>query len=192
MRLFVAVDLDDAARTAIAAEQKRVAAAMDDARSSVTWVKPDRMHLTLVFLGEVPEVRATAIVDAIGEPVAQAPFDLTFAGVGVFPPRGAPNVLWVGASAGEAESIALQRQLADRVERLGITLERRPFHPHLTLARWKASRGADRARALAAGGGAAIATVRVDHATLYQSRLSPAGPTYTALARATLSASRRP
>ena len=65
MRLFVAVDLDDAARTAIAAEQKRVAAAMDDARSSVTWVKPDRMHLTLVFLGEVSDAHAPAIVDAV-------------------------------------------------------------------------------------------------------------------------------
>jgi RNA 2',3'-cyclic 3'-phosphodiesterase len=192
MRLFIAIDLDDGARKAIADEQRRLKAAFDDSPSSLKWVRPEQMHLTLVFLGEVPETRVPAVVDNIGEPVAQAPFDLTFAGLGVFPPRGAPNVLWVGASSGEAESIALQRELADRVQRLGIVLERRPFHPHLTLARWKSSRGADRPRALEAVGDAVIATVRIDHATLYQSRLSSAGPAYTALARANLSASRRP
>ena len=192
MRLFIAIDLDDGARAAIADEQRRLKAAFDDSRSAIKWVRPEQMHLTLVFLGEVPDTRAPAIVDAISEPVAQAPFALTFAGIGVFPPRGAPNVLWMGPLSGEPESISLQRELADRVQRLGVALERRPFHPHLTLARWKTSRGADRARALAAPRDGAVATVGVDHATLYHSRLSSAGPTYTALARATLSASRRP
>ena len=57
MRLFIAVDLDDTARAAIAAEQKRVAAALGDARSAMKWVKPEHMHLTLVFLGEVSDPR---------------------------------------------------------------------------------------------------------------------------------------
>lgn len=188
MRLFIAIDLDDDARAAIADAQRRLKAAFDDSRSAIKWVRPEQMHLTLVFLGEIQEARAAEIVAALDDGVRQAPFDLTFAGIGVFPPRGAPNVLWVGASSGEAASIALQRELADRVQRLGVVLERRPFHPHLTLARWKTSRGADRARALESARDAPIATVRVDHATLYQSRLSSAGPTYTALARATLSA----
>src|SRR5262245_22512686 len=192
MRLFIAVDLDDEARAAIADEQRRLKVAFDDARSSIKWVRPDHMHLTLVFLGEVPEARAPAIVDTVNQPVAQPPFDLVFAGIGVFPPRGAPKVLWVGAAAGEADSIGLQRELANRMRRLGVELDQRPFHPHLTLARWKTSRGADRSRALATGPDGAIARVHVDHATLYQSRLSSAGPTYTPLARATLSASRRP
>jgi 2'-5' RNA ligase len=187
MRLFIAIDLDEAARAAIADEQRRLKSVIGETRSAIKWVRPDHMHLTLVFLGEVAEAHAPAIVDAIGEPVTQAPFDLGLGGIGVFPPRGAPNVLWLGAAAGEKESIELQRELADRVQRLGVALERRPFHPHLTLARWKTSRGADRARALAAGSDRAVATVHVDHTTLYQSRLSPAGPTYTPLARATLS-----
>src|SRR5262249_60404254 len=104
------------------------------------WVRREQMRLTLVFLGGVPEARAAVVVDAIGAAIAQPPFDLTFAGLGVFPPRGAPNVLWIGAGSGADASIALQRELADRVERVGIALERRPFHPHLTLARWKTSR----------------------------------------------------
>ena len=187
MRVFVAIDLDEAARAAIADEQRRLKAALGETGSSVKWVRADHMHLTLVFLGEVPEPGVQALVDAVNEPVAQAPFDLAFGGIGVFPPRGAPSVLWVGAATGAGESIELQRQLADRARRLGVAPEHRPFHPHLTLARWKTSRGADRPRALAAGSERVIATVRVDHATLYHSRLSPAGPTYTPLARATLS-----
>jgi 2'-5' RNA ligase len=109
--------------------------------------------------------------------------------VGVFPPHGAPNVLWIGASAGEAETIVVQRQLANRVVPLGIPLERRPFHPHLTLARLKDSRPSDRAAILRESRRNVVATTRIDHATLYQSRLSSQGATYTPLARATLSPS---
>ena len=187
MRLFVAIDLDDAARAAIAGEQKRLKSVIGETRSTLKWVRTDHMHLTLVFLGEVPEASAGDVVGAIGAPVAQAPFDLALSGIGVFPPRGAPNVLWIGAAAGVAESVELQRQIAGRLRPLGIALESRPFHPHLTLARWKGSRPADRERARAGESDRVIATVHVDHATLYQSRLSSAGPTYTALARATLS-----
>jgi len=187
MRLFIAIDLDDAARAAIAEEQRRLKAAFGDTRSSIKWVQPGHMHLTLVFLGEVPEASAPAIVGAIDEPVAQAPFDLAFGGIGVFPPRGAPNVLWIGVAAGGGDAAALQRQIADRVRGLGLASDSRPFQPHLTLARWKSSRGADRARARAAGTDRVVTTVHVDHATLYQSRLSSSGSTYTPLARATLS-----
>ena len=191
MRLFIAIDLNEDARGAIADEQRRLKVAIGQTRATVKWVRPEQMHLTLVFLGEVAETRAQAIVDAIGQPVPQPPFDLAFAGIGVFPPRGAPNVLWIGASAGEAPSVELQRQLADRVAQLGIPLERRPFHPHLTLARLKESRPSDRAAALGADRGTVVATVHVDHATLYQSKLSSQGPTYIPLARATLSTSSR-
>jgi RNA 2',3'-cyclic 3'-phosphodiesterase len=188
MRLFVAVDLDDAARSAVAAEQKRVAAAMGDARSSVKWVKPDQMHLTLVFLGEVSEAQAPTVVDAISQPVPAAPFALTFQGLGVFPNHGGPRALWIGVTHGEPNVIALQIEIARRATEAGIALESRPFHPHLTLARWRQSRPSDRRRALAAARPDVVARVAVYGATLYHSRISSAGPTYTALARATLSA----
>jgi 2'-5' RNA ligase len=187
VRLFIAIDLDEAARTAIAEEQRRLNTAIGQSRATIKWVRPEQMHLTLVFLGEVPEARAPAIVDAISQPIDQPSFDLAFTGIGVFPPRGAPNVLWIGASTGETASIELQRRVADRVGQLGVPLERRPFHPHLTLARFKESRPGDRAAVLAAGADRVVAAVHVDHATLYQSRLSSQGPAYSALARATLS-----
>jgi RNA 2',3'-cyclic 3'-phosphodiesterase len=186
VRLFIAIDLDAAARAAIAIEQKRLQAILrEDRRSSIKWVSPDHMHMTLVFLGEVKEARAAALIDDVRKDVAHAPFDLVFGEIGVFPPRGAPNVLWIGVTSGAEPAIALQHELAGRVARHDVPLESRPFRPHLTLARWRASRSGDRDRALAAFRHG-IATLRVDHATLYQSRLSSAGPSYTALARANL------
>jgi RNA 2',3'-cyclic 3'-phosphodiesterase len=186
MRLFIAVDLDDVAREAIAAEQKRLIAAIGG-RGGLRVVKPDQMHLTLVFLGHVDDARVPEITSAAGESIGRAPFDLVFAGVGVFPPRGRPNVLWLGVADGAREAIAVQHEMASRVQRFGVELEQRPFHPHLTLARWRDSRPADRTRALDAATTRTIARIHVDHVTLYQSKLSPAGSTYSVVARATLS-----
>lgn len=189
MRLFIAVDLNDEARAAIAAEQKRIGAALRDvSRSVLKWVRVEHMHLTLLFLGEVEEERARSVVDAVGEPIAAAPFELAFGGIGMFPPRGRPNVLWIGVTAGAAPTVALEQTLKQRIEGVGIDVEQRPFHPHLTLARWRESRERDRSHVEEVAGDRTIARVRVDHATLYQSRLGPAGPAYTELARANLSA----
>jgi 2'-5' RNA ligase len=78
--------------------------------------------------------------------------------------------------------------IAARAATLGLPIEDRAFHPHLTLARWRESRPADRRRALAVSPRGVVAAAHIDGATLYQSRLSPAGPTYTPLARANLTA----
>jgi RNA 2',3'-cyclic 3'-phosphodiesterase len=187
MRLFIAIDLDEATRSAIAREQKRLAGVLRaGSRSSLKWVQPDHMHLTLVFLGEVDEARATPLIEDIRRDIVQAPFDVVFGELGVFPPRGAPNVLWTGVTAGVEPAIVLQRTVSERVCRHGFPPETRPFRPHLTLARWREARSADRQHVMTADQ-RDVATLRVDHATLYQSRLSSAGPSYTPLARANLS-----
>jgi len=186
LRLFVAIDLDAEARGSVGAEQQRLARVLD-ARGSLRWVKPEQMHLTLSFLGEVDEARGAAVADAMRAPIPVAPFTMRFRGLGVFPPRGAPSVLWLGVADGSAQAIDLQRRVADRLEPLGGPREARPYHPHLTLARWRDGRPGAARRALAADGGREIARVDVRYVTLYQSRLSPHGPTYTALAQAELS-----
>jgi 2'-5' RNA ligase len=186
MRLFVAVDLSEDARQAIAAEQKRIAAALAEAKTRLKWVRSEHLHLTLVFLGEVEDVRVPSVVDAIGRDVDAPPFDVTFSGAGVFPPHRAPRALWIGIGAGASELTAVQKELAQRVARTGVDLDDRPFSPHLTLGRWRTSRPSDGRRALAAAGQGAIARMRVAAATLYQSQLSSSGPAYTARARANL------
>src|SRR5207247_2541511 len=130
MRLFVAIDLDDDGRRAIAAEQKRLMRELPG-ESSLRMVRPEQMHLTLAFLGEVDDVRGAAIVDAMREDVKAAPFPIVYAGLGVFPPHGAPRVLWLGVTTGRGAAIAVQRQITDRLSRVGIEAEhatyQRPF-----------------------------------------------------------------
>ena len=185
MRLFVALDLDDDSRRAIAALQHRVAETLGADRSIKT-VDPAKMHLTLAFLGEIADRDVPAIVDTLSIDIVVARFAAVFQGLGVFPPRGAPRILWLGVGDGSAEIVEVQQVVASRLGGLGIALEPRPFHPHLTLARWRTSRPADRPRVLSAESRGAVASVNVDHVTLYQSRLSSAGPAYTALTRANL------
>ena len=185
MRLFAAVELSDEARLAIAAEQKRIAARFSGT-SMLRWVKPEQAHLTLVFLGNVDAGRAPVVIESVGRDVDLAPFEMALDGIGVFPPRGAPRVLWVGVSDGAKETTLLQREIAKRVTSLGIAIEERSFHPHLTIARWRESRPADRDRALDTGSRGTLARFAVRAATLFESRLSPAGPAYTALAHANL------
>jgi 2'-5' RNA ligase len=188
VRLFVAVDLDDAARASIAAEQDRLRRTAGG--SALRWVRPEHLHMTLVFLGEVAEQRANAVIEAYATPAAIRPFDLAFSGIGAFPPRGAPRALWIGVSRGESELKSLQQRMVDRAREQRITLESRPFSPHLTVGRWKDSRSSDRQRYVTDVPSAEIARVRISRATLYRSQLSSTGPTYTALAHATLAAPR--
>jgi 2'-5' RNA ligase len=185
MRLFAAIELDAAARAAIAEEQQRLAAMFRDRGAAPRFVTPEHMHLTLVFIGEVPEERAPSIVAAASEPIPMSPFAVAFGGIGAFPPRGAPRVLWLGVADGAPEVMRLQSVVASRLEVAGVAREARAFHPHLTLARWKESRAADRPRADARTL-AMVARVEVSAATLFQSRLSPKGSSYTVLGRAEL------
>jgi 2'-5' RNA ligase len=226
-RLFVAIELSETVRQAIAAEQKRiVAAAMSVANvadavrvapgGAARCVQPDHLHVTLAFIGEVAEPRAAAISEAWAEPLPAAPFDLEFGAAGVFPPRGAPRVLWLGITSGAEQAGVVQRLVAARLEAIGIVLEKKPFHPHMTLARWprgrragrmagrtpgtpetpegaeRLPRAADSRRAIAAHRGTAIPRLAVDEVTLFQSRLSPSGSAYTPLARARLTAASIP
>ena len=186
MRLFVAVDLSEAAREAIAAEQKRIAAQLAGMKTSLRWVAPAQVHLTLVFLGGVDAEGVASVVEIVGGAVDVPPFDMVLQGAGVFPPRGAPRVLWIGVADGAVELMRMQRELVARVAALGIAVDDRPFHPHLTIGRWRESRPADRERTIQAASSGSLARVRVGYATLYESRLSPAGATYRALAHANL------
>jgi 2'-5' RNA ligase len=176
----------------IAGEQKRIAAALVSTSGSLKLVKPEQMHLTLLFLGEVQEPRVQPVIEAMNTAVHLPVFDIAFGGAGVFPPRGAPRVLWMGVTEGAAPLTGLQKEIAERIRALGVVFDDRPFHPHLTVGRWRAARGDRAARGrLRREGGAlresgVVAGVRVTRATLYQSRLSSSGPAYTALAHATL------
>jgi 2'-5' RNA ligase len=187
MRLFIATDIDDAAREQIGALQWQLKRRVDDA-SSMKWTRPDQVHLTLVFVGEADELLSAKLIVAMQKRSAHGAFDATFERIGIFPPRGGPRVLWLGVGDGTAEMIALQREIAARVEAAGVNLESRPFHPHLTLARWREGRPRERRAFEELADTGAVTRVRIDHATLYRSQLSSGGSIYTPVARVTLSA----
>lgn len=188
MRLFIATDLDDTSRADIAQLQNRLAKRCS-VRAAPKWTKPAQMHLTLAFIGEASDDVATRIVAAMDRPVVAAPFEAVFDRVGMFPPRGAPRVLWLGVGDGAAAMVALQKEIAARLETLGVDLERRPFQPHLTLGRWRDARPSDRRAFDVNGDPEVVARVRVDHATLYRSQLAASGSIYTPIARVRLAES---
>ena len=179
MRLFVAVDLDEPARSAVVRQQARLRALVPGA--SLRWVRPEHLHITLAFLGEVDDARVGGIVTILGPAIHQAPFELRLGGLGVFPPRGAPRTLWIESN--DPRLSDLQREIAGRLERGGLRLDARSFSSHLTIARWKRSRPGDRSSFLSIQLPGPFAHMTVDHATLYESRLSSAGPIYTERAR---------
>jgi 2'-5' RNA ligase len=167
-RLFLAVDIDEATRAQVGRISARLRDAIEPAKAS--WVRPERMHMTLQFYGDADAALEARLRAALARPIPQAAFDVTFDRVGWFPDRGTPRVLWLGVDAGLEQ---LRR------------LHNEPFTPHLTLARFRdrVTRGtlAGIARIPASAGPS-----RIDRVTLYESRLSPAGPTYVPLAEAML------
>lgn len=125
MRLFVALELPPAAKTALAT--------LCYGLPGMRWTAPDSFHLTLRFLGETPAHRAEE-ADAALAAIRARPFDLTLAGVGVFERLGRPQSLHVMAARTDALS-HLQTKIETALQRAGFPAERRRFHPHVTLGR---------------------------------------------------------
>ena len=198
MRLFIALDIDDAIRERLGRFVEGVRNFAPDAR----WVKPESLHVTLKFIGEQPDAAVEKIKQALGA-VTAATTEINFRGYGFFPTTKSARVFWIGMEAGTPLA-ALAATIDEKMAALGIPKEDRAFSPHLTLAR-------------AAGGSGSPRRQRGDHPNrafsylldklsalpvpefgamkpreffLYQSQLSPKGSKYTKLARFMLSLER--
>lgn len=135
-RLFFAARVSPAQEMAAAVMSDRLAELWPEAERLIAWVAPENYHVTLKFLGAVPQVRVASIVDAARLAIAaEAPFRLSLSGLGAFPPSGSPRVLWVGIAPGGLELARLASRIDDALEPMGFAREERVFHPHLTLAR---------------------------------------------------------
>jgi 2'-5' RNA ligase len=188
VRLFVGIEVDDAVR-ASAAAIARPAATVLAPYLAIRWVAAENLHLTLWFLGEVPEPRATAVLNGVGPFFDVSPFDLHIGGFGAFPPSGLPRVLWLGVQQGQHSLAELHRALVPRLQPLGFEPERRPFSAHLTLGRVKAARGVARpreVRALWRDLPADAGVCRIEWITVFRSTLSSKGAVYEPLVRVPL------
>lgn len=190
-RLFVAVPLSEAARSAVTAVVERVreaerAAAPED--RPVRWVRVDGLHLTLRFLGATPEDRLEGLeraVDAAAGVVS--PFGVRIAGAGGFPGPNRPRALWLGISEGGDALADLARRLDDGLASEGWDRETRPFRAHLTLARADGVPAGGRtvARLIAEAQGLDAAWT-AERLTLYESQLGGGPARYIALHEARL------
>jgi 2'-5' RNA ligase len=185
VRLFIAFELDEAVRKQLG----RLIEALRIDAARIRWVEPKNIHLTLKFLGEVPDGAVAKVCQAAGEvAAAAAPVEFRIAGVGAFPNVRAPRVIWVGVPDPPQELIAVQQALEARLAELGYRKEARRFAPHLTLGRVKGVRNrnalAGRLENFAdwnADGGQYC-----DELTVVASELRREGPIYTAVHRAPL------
>jgi len=190
MRLFVASELAPGvvASALDLIDRLRAKAARLAPQARMTWVTADRLHVTVRFIGHVDEHKADAIRDALGSALTVEPFDLTLAGTGAFPPKGPPRVVWAGLTAGRDRLLAVERTVSERLALAGVAPENRPYNPHLTLARVREAAGLRAASLLDGVHEMVLGVTPVDAITLFESRLSPKGPTYVALRRTKLHA----
>jgi 2'-5' RNA ligase len=157
-------------------------------RSEIRWLEPANLHVTLWFIGEIPAAAVDPLAAALHAPFAGGVFELRFAGFGAFPESGSPRVIWLGIERGRTELVSLYAQVRDRLGPLGYEPERRPFAPHLTVARVKEVKRSDvlTLRKLLASAETGLDPARADSVTLFRSHTSPHGARYESLLRVPL------
>ncbi len=176
MRLFVALELPTDVRQELDQRTRRARSGLPRAR----WLGPEAMHLTLVFLGETAEDQLPALHRELRSAFARSqPMDLQVVELGAFPPRGRRRIVWAGVEA-TGDLGGLQGNVAEAVERtLRIEPERRPYHPHVTLARCKPPWPPSAVDSLTmAYGPEPVEAFRVDHGSLVVSHLHRSGARY--------------
>lgn len=183
MRLFIAIELPDEIRAALAAVQNDLRRAQAD----VAWTKPDNQHLTLKFLGEVEAPRVPSIIAACQQAVAGIyPFTISLRDTGAFPNLRGPRVLWAGLDQGTAELRQLHAQLEAQLAQSGFAKDDRAFKPHLTLGRVKSMKNVPALVARLTSTPLPALAFTAAEIVLMQSQLHPAGSIYTPLAKIAL------
>lgn len=187
LRAFVAVEMPGPVRQAL----EEIQSDLKQLNIRARWVRPENIHLTLKFLGNIPVGHVPSIGDVLRAAAqAHTRFSLAVAGMGVFPDIRRPKVIWVGLIGRPDALTPLQQDLDGRLAALGFPPAEKPFRGHLTIGRFKAEGlpgpVADAVKRYAT---ATFATAAVDEIVLLRSDLRPEGPLYTTLAREKLMAS---
>jgi 2'-5' RNA ligase len=189
LRAFIALEFPESLQSAIHRQTARLREAAGS--SAARWVRPQNLHLTLKFLGDVPASNIEFINQALAVEAAKVRcFHLKVGGLGAFPSMKRARVVWVGIQ-GPAELAALQQSIEKATARLGYAAEERPFSPHLTIARIRQSASIAEQQqlrqALESTQLGSIGQTEVRAVTLMKSDLQPGGSVYTPLYSADLS-----
>lgn len=183
MRLFVAILLDDEVRAALGRVQQHLSPIC----SGVRWVRQEQLHITVKFLGEVPDRDVAGVSKALEQAAAQLkPFDTTLEGCGCFPPRGAVRIVWAGIEEPEGLLPRSVEAVEGALAELDFPRERRPFSPHITIGRVKYDASGGSWRPAVSEFEFPAVSQPVERITLMSSVLAPQGPTYTVVSAAQL------
>ncbi len=179
MRAFIAIDLPDSLHAALRETQQTFRSAAPDAR----WTRPEGIHLTLKFLGEISDAQVKQVVESLAQIGKFEPFRVDVQGFGFFPQARRARVFWVGVEAPPALA-----ELAARVERemekAGFPREDRAFTPHLTLARFQVPRPQPELEAaVARQETTSLGGFEASEFFLFESKLSPQGAQYRKVMR---------
>ncbi len=181
IRLFVAVEVPEARKQPVADGIEGIRERVPGAR----WTSPTAWHVTLKFLGATPEERLDEVTQVVARAAtAAAPAEASLNGLGAFPGFRRARVLWVGLDEPGGVLTGLARSLEDGFEPLGFPKERRPWSPHLTIARFKvpAALGLDKGQ-VGLDDGFSSGPFGVEEVVLFRSHLKPQGAVYEALSR---------
>ncbi|MDD5191149.1 MAG: RNA 2',3'-cyclic phosphodiesterase [Dehalococcoidales bacterium] len=189
VRCFIAIELPVEVKNELAG---LIHSLKNRSLNFMSWVDPKGIHITLKFLGEVSQELIPDIEQSMEDAAQQShPFQLGVSGTGAFPNLNRPELIWVGVN-GEMDKLnALQKNIDINMEMLGFPREKKPYTPHLTLARVRIEApDFDRQRLgklLAATSFTSALAVKVTGVHLIKSQLTPTGPIYTVMKTSRLS-----
>ena len=178
-RSFFAIELSAEIATGV----RRIQESFKERVRGVRWVRPEGIHLTLKFLGEVEPDRIEAIEHKAGEVIQGiCPFTVEIKGGGGFPTALNPRVIWVGVEDHSGMLKELQARVEAGMVELGFLQERRGYTPHLTVGRLRSGKGLKAlAEALDAIRASDLGKMEVQEVILFRSHLKPTGAEYTKL-----------
>jgi 2'-5' RNA ligase len=181
-RLFCAIDIPSQVREPLAQHIVNLREKVPEA--SATWNRPENIHLTIKFIGEVTQPRADDLSQAASRAVAgMTRFEFEVGGAGSFPKQGLPKVLWIGIGDSSRKLSELYKRLEEECTSEGFSKEQREFHPHLTVARLRKSHGARTLAAAHKEQGFPSLIVPVLELLVIRSELSSQGSKYTVISR---------
>ncbi len=186
-RLFCAFELPEALRARINDHAKHVREAVSEAAAS--WSRPENIHLTMKFFGNVDQARVSVISAATARVVKEfSPIQIAVGKTGVFPRPSRPQVLWIGIDDPSGALAKLQQQLEKEFARAGFPKEDRAFRPHLTIARIRKPHDSARLAQTHLEMNFSAVDITLTELILFRSELSSKGSKYTPLSRHPLSA----
>lgn len=184
IRSFIAIEIPEGIKKGLFEIQEK----LKKTGADVGWTRPEGIHLTLKFLGEVEEGRLIDVQKAVEQASKEfSPFVLEVSGIGIFPNTRSPRVLWIGIKDKRDDLKNLQEAIEREAERVGFKRENRSFTPHLTLGRVRSQKNRDALiKSMEEFDKIELGLLDVGEVSLIKSELSPKGAIYTQMWKVTL------